>query len=179
MKMTKDNMQRTARFSFLFALMYSLFCTCQSPLDPPKSEDAGGRAIIRIGNASNRSLVPTTAPVFSKYELVFSAEGKNTVSKTLESESDRTAINGSGYAVDLVEAAWTITVTASVSNLDNSGYLDAAQGTGSFTVSSAISLSGETGSLELDSGYYDLALTLTAGGARVPESTGQCISIQD
>jgi uncharacterized repeat protein (TIGR02543 family) len=110
---------------------------CEGPLSAPKQDTptSSGRAIIRIGETGARSLVPTAIPDFSKYELVFSADGKDSITSTLTADEDRIAINGNGYAVELEEAIWTVTVSAFVSGTDT--YLATAQGTGTLTISAA------------------------------------------
>ena len=111
---------------------------CQGPLSLPKQDApaSSGRAIIKIGESGARSLVPTINPDFSKYELVFTADGKTGLTLTLESLDDRTAISNSGYAVELEEAAWSVAVSAFVSGTDST-YLEAARGAGSLTVDAA------------------------------------------
>jgi hypothetical protein len=134
MKTTNNKTPRTM-YSFLYfcLIIGALFCACESPIEQSKSENVGGRAIIRIEELVNRSLVPTANPNFSKYELVFRASGKTMVSKTLTNVIDRTAVTGNGYEVELGEGTWNLTVTASVSA--TGGYLEAAYGTCSLTVS--------------------------------------------
>jgi hypothetical protein len=120
------------------ALAVLLSAACKlSTDDDVTGQTSIRRAIIRIGdNSSARSLVPTDAPVFTKYELVFTADGKDTIYRSLETSGDRTAITGGGYAIDLEEASWTIEASAFVSRTGGS-FMEAARGTGSLTVSAA------------------------------------------
>jgi hypothetical protein len=125
--------------AFAALLSALLAAGCMPPMMPDYDASAGQsrQAVIRIGDAAPaRSLVPTDAPVFTKYELVFSAEGKADVYRSLETSRDRSAITGGGYAVDLEEAAWTVTVSAFVQGT-GSAFLEAARGSSSFTVSAA------------------------------------------
>ena len=217
----KDTTMRNCMLKILgcaFAVL--LASSCEGPLSASKQEAATGRAIIRIGETSARSLVPTAVPDFTKYELVFTSDGKTDVTRTLTTDEDRTAINDGGYTVELEEATWTVAVSAFVSGADDT-YLEAALGSGSLTVNAATpnpsvtitldplamngtakgtftwnldlsgvagdtsvsgtiapdvdlvllpsfntaqTLSGATGSLELASGFYDLAFTVTKDG---------------
>jgi hypothetical protein len=124
--------------TFACALAVLMSAGCQvGDHDDVTGQTSIGRAIIRIGdNSSARSLVPTDAPVFTKYELVFTASGKPDVYRKLETSGDRAAINGSGYAVNLEEAAWTVEASAFVSGSDGS-FMKAAQGSSSLTISGA------------------------------------------
>jgi uncharacterized repeat protein (TIGR02543 family) len=118
------------------ALAALLIGGCEGPLSAPKQDAPAGRAIIMIGETAARSLVPTTTPDFSKYELVLSADGKAPITRTLTADEDRTAITGGGYAVELDEAEWTVDVTAFVLGTGDT-YLAAAQGNSALTISPA------------------------------------------
>jgi hypothetical protein len=95
------------------------------------------QAIIRIGDTNPaRSLMPTDAPVFTKYELVFTADGKDDIYRSLETSGDRAAITGNGYAIDLEEASWTVEASAFVSGTGGI-FRKAARGSSSLTISGA------------------------------------------
>ncbi|WP_010259963.1 beta strand repeat-containing protein [Treponema primitia] len=89
-----------------------------------------GRVIVKIGNSSNasiRTLMPLDIPVFSKYELDFTAAGQVPFSETVSSSAGIARLTGSGFPVDLAPAVWSLTLTAFVSN--GGAYLRAAQNT--------------------------------------------------
>jgi hypothetical protein len=119
----------------LLLFVCSLFFACDMPTlaDPEASASGSGRVLIRLGDPTARTIMPTDTPNFTKVELECKASGKATVTKTLN-PSDTTElgqIKGSGYPVALENATWTITATCYTG--DTGQYL-AAKGTLSFTV---------------------------------------------
>ncbi|WP_041610990.1 beta strand repeat-containing protein [Treponema primitia] len=94
-----------------------------NPIPPGK-----GRVMVKIGDSSGaRTLIPEDLPVFSKYELEFTAPGKDSFSLSISAPLDMAGLTGSGYPVDLDSAIWSLTVTAFVSY--EGAYLQAANNT--------------------------------------------------
>jgi hypothetical protein len=84
---------------------------CAQPVTPAVHPGGTtGRVILSVSAGTPgaaRTILPTTTPAFSRYELVFSTSGESDVSVT-----NTTGIDGAGVSQDLKAGTWTAMVSA-------------------------------------------------------------------
>jgi sugar lactone lactonase YvrE len=98
------------------ALCMALILSCSPLFEAPAEADGGsgetGRVVLRVSAGGTdsgpaRTVLPTTVPKFSRYELVFSRDGAAAITV-----SDTARIEGEGVSQELIAGAWEATVTA-------------------------------------------------------------------
>jgi hypothetical protein len=96
--------------SLCAALILSCSPLFEAPVEAAGGSGETGRVVLSVsagGAGPARTVLPKTAPEFSRYELIFSMDGAEDVTV-----SDTAGIAGAGVSQELAAGEWTATVTA-------------------------------------------------------------------